>query len=106
MTNLPPIPPAPPRPPSLQSPPSISTLRGLFKRRFALDQDIYNVAKAMLVPGVQLIYHRNAEPASHSARVIEVTGEPGKVRLLVEKMNSKKRVYINLNEITGIVQES
>lgn len=86
-------------------PPSLSVLRQLFKRRALLDQDIYNVSKAMLVPGVQLMYHRNGEPASHSGRVVEVTGEPGKVRVFVEKMNSKKRVYINLNEITGIVQE-
>lgn len=86
-------------------PPSLSVLRGLIKRRAQLDQDLYNVAKSMLAPGVQLIFHRKGQPASHTAHVIDVTGDPGHVRVIVEKVNTNKRVGIGIDEITGIVQE-
>ena len=82
---------------------SLSTLRSVIRRAWQAEQDLHNVARAMLQPGVMVMYRKSGETV-YSARVVEVTGTPGRTRVLVEKSGGK-RLGISLTEITGLVQE-
>jgi hypothetical protein len=89
----------------MQSVPSLALLRGLMAKQKRANEDLMNYVKDNLKPGLQVIYRRMGESASFSARVVEVTGVPARIRVLVEKINTGKRIGIALEDITGIVQE-
>lgn len=93
----------PPTPRSLQSPPSLSTLRQLLSKRNHIDQDIYNVTKSLLPPGTKIQYRINFR--DYFGRVVEVVGSPTRPQVRVENLSTLKKRDIQLNDITGIVQE-
>lgn len=93
-------------PKQMQSVPSLGLLRGLLSKQKRAQEDLMNYVKGNLKPGLQVIYHRMGESASFSARVVEVTGVPARIRVLVEKINTGRRIGIALEDITGIVQEN
>ena len=91
--------------PRMQSVPSLQVLRGLLSKQKRAQEDLMNYVKGNMKPGLQVIYHKMGESASFQARIVEVLGIPGRVRLTVEKVNTGKRLGIALEDITGIVQE-
>lgn len=101
MNNAPVIPP----PSKMQSAPSLVVLRGLMAREKRAKEDLMNYVRGNMKPGLQILFRKFGETAAYSARIVEVTGVPGRVRLLVEKVNTGKRLGIALEDITGIVQE-
>lgn len=78
-------------------------LRELLKRRQRLDQDIWNVAKSMLVAGLKVQY--TLSDREYFGRVIEMVGVPSALRVRVENLTTLKRRDIALADITGIVSE-
>lgn len=94
----------PPTPRSLQSSPSLSTLRHLLARRYHIDVDIYNVTKSLFQPGVKLQYRISGR--DYFGKVIEVVGSASKPQVRVENVNTLKKRDIQLNDVTGIVQEN
>lgn len=95
----------PPGPPQMQSVPSLHLLRGLLSKQKRAQEDLMNYVKGNMKPGLQVVYRKLGESTSFQARVVEVLGVPGRVRLIVEKVNTGKRLGISLEDITGIVQE-
>lgn len=81
---------------------SLSVLRSQMAKAKRADEDVHNLAKSLLKPGVEIIYKRGDNP--FLARVVGVIGAPGRTRVTVERMTNKRREDIQLEEITGIVQ--
>lgn len=98
MSNL------PPTPRFLQSPPSLATLINLMARAKRADEDVHNVARAMFKPGTKIMYRRNGN--AYFAKVVGVIGSPGRTRLTIEKISTLKKLDVQLEDVTGIVQES
>lgn len=100
MSNPPPI------PRSLLSPPTLYTLRNCLAVEKRSKESTWNLARSMLKAGTRITYKKVGESATHLADVVEVTGVPGRIRVLVEKVSNAKRLGIALEDITGIVQEN
>ncbi len=94
----------PPTPRSLQTPPSLTTLLVLMSKAKRADEDVHNVAKTLFKPDTKIMFKRSGK--AHLARVLDVTGVPGRTFISIEKISSMKRFNIRLEDIIGIVQEN
>jgi len=90
-------------PKALQDGLSLTTLRRQMAKARQADQDVHNLARSLFKPGTQLVYAHGSNP--FVARVVGVIGAPGRTRITVERVTNKRREDIQLEDITGIVQQ-
>jgi hypothetical protein len=66
-------------------------------------ENTFNVARNLLKPNTRVTYKRSGREGV--ARVLDVTGVPGRIRVCVERVTTLKKIDLQLEDITGIVQE-
>lgn len=96
--------PLPPTPKALQYTPTLNTLRALMAKERVAKESTFNLAKDMLKPGTKIMYKRGGREGT--AKVIDITGCPGRIAVHAERSNTLKKIELQLEDIIGIVQES
>ena len=90
-------------PKALVTSPSLTVLRQAMAKAKRADEDVHNLARSLLKAGTQVIYKRGNNP--FLAKVVNVIGAPGRTRVTVERLTNGRKEEIQLEDITGIVQE-
>ena len=82
----------------------LAVLRRLLAQRQMVNDNIYNVAKAMLKEGTTIRYRVNER--DYFGSVVQVIGIPSTTRVRVKNLHTLKERDIQLGDITGLVQEN